>query len=147
MRKSYTRKNRHQLIERLRLPLLNSPVLNMALTYALVTFAWIFFRANTLHDALYVIRHLFDASETLREGTHFYGLASVKVFYQKHEWLALSGALLALGLVEVAQTRVSVGSWVARQRTPVRWALYYGIVLCIALLGPFERVQFIYFQF
>jgi len=130
-----------------RLPLLGSPVLNVALTYALVAFAWIFFRANSVPDALYVIRHLFDASAALREDTLFHGLAAVKVFYQRYEWLALAGALLVLALVETAQARLAVGGWVARQPTPVRWALYYSIVLCIAVLGPFERVQFIYFQF
>ncbi|RTQ53283.1 MBOAT family protein [Hymenobacter gummosus] len=140
-----TRNARQQLTERL--PLLGSPVLNVALTYALVTFAWIFFRANSLPDALYVIRHLFDPSEALREGALSHGLGAVKVFYQRYEWLALAGALLALALVETAQARVAVGGWVARQPTPVRWALYYGVVLCIALLSPMERVQFIYFQF
>ncbi|GAB2865688.1 MBOAT family O-acyltransferase [Hymenobacter ruber] len=140
-----TRTSRRRLVERL--PLLGSPVLNVALTYVLVAFAWIFFRANSVPDALYVVRHLFDTSTALREGTLSHGLAAVKVFYQRYEWLALAGALLGLGLVETAQARVAVGGWVARQPTPVRWALYYGIVLCIALLSPMERVQFIYFQF
>ncbi len=142
-----TQNRRRRLLERLRLPLLSSPVLNVALTYALVAFAWIFFRANSVHDALYIIRHLFDASEALHEGFPYHGLSSVKVFYQRYEWLTLAGALLVLGLVESAQARMAVGGWVARQRAPVRWALYYGIVLCIALLGPFKHVQFIYFQF
>jgi alginate O-acetyltransferase complex protein AlgI len=140
-----TRTSRQRLVERL--PLLSSPVLNVALTYALVAFAWIFFRANSAPDALYLIRHLFDTSAALHEGTLFHGLAAVKVFYPRYEWLALAGALGVLGLVEAAQARVAVGGWVARQPTPVRWALYYGIVLGIALLSPFERVQFIYFQF
>ena len=142
-----TRPGRQRLVERLRLPLLGSPVLHVTLTYALVAFAWIFFRANSVPDALYISRHLFDASEALHEGTLFRGLVAVKVFYQRYEWLALAGALLGLGLVETAQARVAVGGWVARQPAPVRWTLYYGIVLCIALLGPTERVQFIYFQF
>ncbi|WP_338074381.1 MBOAT family O-acyltransferase [Hymenobacter busanensis] len=140
-----TRNGRNRLIKRL--PLLSNAVLNVALTYALVTFAWVFFRANTVHDALYVVGHLFDASQTLRAGTLFHGLSSVKVFYQRYEWLTLAWALLVLGVVESAQLRVAVGNWVARQQTPVRWALYYGIVLFIALLGTFEHVQFIYFQF
>lgn len=61
-----------------------------------MAFAWIFFRASSVSDALYVIRHRFDASEALREGACSQGLAAVKVFYQRYEWLALVGALLAL---------------------------------------------------
>ena len=140
-----TRTRRQWLAERL--PLLGSPAFNVALTWALVGFAWIFFRANSLPDAGYIVRHLFDASAALREGTLSIGLAAVKVFYQRYEWLALAGAVLTLVLVETAQARVAVGGWVARQSTPVRWALYYGLVLGIALLSPAERVQFIYFQF
>ncbi|MBH8560012.1 MBOAT family O-acyltransferase [Hymenobacter negativus] len=140
-----TRTRRRKLAERL--PLLGRPALNVAFTYGLVVFAWIFFRANSLPDAHYIVRHLFGASAALREGTLSLGLAAVKVFYQRYEWLSLAGALLALVLVETAQARMAVGGWVARQPTPVRWALYYSIVLGIALLSSAERVQFIYFQF
>lgn len=136
-----TKNSRNRFIERTGLSFLNNPLLNIALTYVLVAFAWIFFRANTLHDAVYVIRHSFDLSPDL------WRVSAVQVFYKRNEWLALVGALAVLFLVEKYQFRVSIGNWLTRQATPVRWALYYGIVLYIALLGAFEHVQFIYFQF
>ncbi|MDO8489279.1 MAG: MBOAT family O-acyltransferase, partial [Candidatus Omnitrophota bacterium] len=38
--------------------------IQIAITFLLMTFAWIFFRANSLSDAIYVVTHLFDFSTT-----------------------------------------------------------------------------------
>jgi alginate O-acetyltransferase complex protein AlgI len=129
------------------LPVLNSPLLNMLTTYVLVTFAWVFFRANTFADALYVIRNMAAGTESIWKNNTFHGLSTVLVFYTRTEWMALVGAVAMLFLVESAQTRVAIGEWITRQAAPLRWTLYYGIVLYIALLGAFENVSFIYFQF
>lgn len=142
-----TKNGRNRFIERLKLPVLNHPLLNITVTYVLVTFAWIFFRANGLHDAAYVIMHLFEPATALWQGMAYTGASTIKVFYTFPQWLALFGALALLFLVEKAQVRLSINAWLQQQATPVRWALYYGIVLYIAVLGAFERVQFIYFQF
>ncbi|WP_210518960.1 MBOAT family O-acyltransferase [Hymenobacter terricola] len=138
---------RQRLTARPPLAWLNRPIVGILTTYALVTFAWIFFRANTFAEAFYIIRHLADGASAERNGTTWHGLATVLPIYTADEWLALAGALAALFLVEKAQARVAVGAWITRQATPVRWALYYGLVGYIALLGAFETVQFIYFQF
>ena len=142
-----TKKSRNRFIERTNLHFLNTPLLNIALTCALAAFAWIFFRANTMHDAFYVITHLFEPSSSFWHGTTFTGLSTIKVMYKFHEWLALAGALALLFAVEKAQVRVTINHWLTQQAAPVRWALYYGIVLYTALLGAFQHVQFIYFQF
>ncbi|WP_317197794.1 MBOAT family O-acyltransferase [Hymenobacter siberiensis] len=142
-----TKASRNRFITRLNLPFLNNPLLNIGLTYVLATFAWIFFRANSLHDAIYVIRHLFDPASAFWQKSVFTGLSTVKVFYTLPQWLALFGALSLLFAVEKAQLHLSINNWLVQQATPVRWTLYYAIVLYIALLGAFEHVQFIYFQF
>lgn len=142
-----TKNMRNQFIARTGFTILNQPLLNIAFTYVLAAFAWIFFRANTLHDAWYIIRHLFDHSTGTWREIDYTGIATVKVFYKSYEWLALVGALLILVIIERAQFRHSINNWIQRQQTPIRWAIYYGIVLYIGLLGAFEHVQFIYFQF
>ncbi len=138
---------RTKLIKWLRLSVLNHPLVGTVLTFGLVSFAWIFFRANTLSDAFYIVRHLADAAESQRHGATWYGLETVSGFYTGLEWLALAGALAVLLVVENAQRRVAVGAWLTRQTAPVRWSLYFGIVGYIALLGAFKEVKFIYFQF
>ncbi|MGI4873607.1 MAG: MBOAT family O-acyltransferase [Janthinobacterium lividum] len=132
---------------RARLPLRPPPWLQALATYALVTLAWIFFRAATIADGFYVVRHLLDGAESRWPSAPVYGLHSVAIFYDRDEKLALLGGLLVLALVETLQGRLSLTGWLTRQAAPVRWALYYGLVLSIVLLGAFEHRQFIYFQF
>lgn len=142
-----TKTRRNNFIARTNLHFLNNPLLNTGITYVLVAFAWIFFRANTLQDAGYVINNLFTTSSAYWKDAVFTGLSTIKIFYTRTEWLALFGALILLFLVEKAQFRLSINNWLVQQSTPVRWAIYQGIVLYIVLLGAFEHVQFIYFQF
>ena len=142
-----TRPARRALVEWLGLPLLHHPLPNQLATGALVTFAWIFFRANSLSDAGYVVRHLFDGAEAYWQGQQWTGLMAVKTFYTRSEWWALAGGLAVLVAVEVAQGRVPVGAWLPRQPAWLRWSLYGGLVGYIGLFGAFGDVQFIYFQF
>ncbi|MBF9220105.1 MBOAT family O-acyltransferase [Hymenobacter ruricola] len=142
-----TQKSRSQLIEQLGLRFLNHPWLNLAFTYALVTFAWIFFRANGLHDAVYIITHLLKPAAAVWHEQAFTGWYTVRVLYPFPQWMTLLLAVPLLFLVEKAQRHVSLNAWLGQQAAPVRWAIYYGIVLSIALLGAYENIRFIYFQF
>jgi alginate O-acetyltransferase complex protein AlgI len=142
-----TKGRRNQFIEQFNLSFLNNPLLNIGFTYILATFAWIFFRANTLHDAAYIITHMFSSATSFWQGIGHTGLSTVKVFYTLSQWMALAGALVLLFAVEKAQLHYSINNWLVQQAKPIRWGIYYGIVLYIALLGAFEHVQFIYFQF
>ena len=142
-----TKAGRNNFIARTGLTFLNNPLLNTVFTYVLVVFAWIFFRANNLSDAGYVITHMFGNSSAFWKDVTFTGLSTIKIFYTRTEWLALFGALVLLFLVEKAQFRLSINNWLVQQSTPVRWAIYQGIVLYVVLLGAFQHVQFIYFQF
>ena len=59
----------HRRGTRIRLP----AVVKVLITFALVSFAWIFFRANSFADAGYVVTHLFaftqcDAHRAVRRG-------------------------------------------------------------------------------
>lgn len=143
----YTKDTRQQFIERLRLPILNSTVINIAFTYLLVTLAWVFFRANTISDASYIIGHLASKTQSFWNGQTWHGLSTVLVFYTHTEWLALIGGVAILLVVENMQSRVQVNAWLSQQTVTVRWSLYYSIIFYIMLLGSFKHVQFIYFQF
>ncbi len=123
-------------------------VLNILTTGALVSFAWIFFRAATLADAAYICRHLFT------------GLGQ-----QLTDWRALPTLLTGLGLPksQLAIGGAAVAALVAiewlqhagplRPRLVlapawVRWPAYYGLVLSLLLLAyATSNPEFIYFQF
>lgn len=120
--------------------------LSRALVFSLVTFAWIFFRASTLSDALYVVRHLATGYQVVAAGgvSWIVGQLGVSVWS-----LLLVGALL-VGLEGVHWYQERHGSLRARiARLPVgqRWSLYYAGIITVMLLGVFSDSSFIYFQF
>ena len=103
-------------------------------TFTLVTFAWVFFRAESLSDAL----HLVSGILTLRSGEGHVGamgLAQAGLFL---------GLLLLVDLPQALSGRQeAMLSW----PWPVRGAV--AGVMCVLLLtmGPMDAAPFIYFQF
>ena len=119
---------------------LNSlPKLNLALqilsTFTLTCFAWIFFRANNLQDALLIIKKIFT-----EQGTLFTGNQAIMVYSLV--------AILLLMIVELKKeyfhTRFSMfnhSNWFVRNLS------YAALVIILLLIGVFDGGQFIYFQF
>lgn len=125
--------------------------LQVAGTFSLVTFAWIFFRTPTLADGIYIATHLFSGigsqlTSIMYEAT----LASLLTdlgYYKLIDWLILILSVCLLEVVQYYQRRGGVRERIAGFPFWQRWALYYGLVLSILYLGVFNRSQFIYFQF
>ena len=117
----------------------------VVLTFALVAYAWIFFRANNLGDALFISRHLFS-------GWHLAGrqLATLLLEFSQHYRPELAVAALGVGLmllVEYFGRHRSLQAWTVAQPPGVRWAGYVGLSLLILYFGVFNSTSFIYFQF
>jgi D-alanyl-lipoteichoic acid acyltransferase DltB (MBOAT superfamily) len=112
----------------------------VGITFVLVTFAWIFFRANTLADAAYISRHMWsgmaDWNATLRP-LHGAGLSQMYL-----AWMAAAAVLV----IEAHES--FVWDWLAHQSLRRRWAVYYLLVAAILVFGKLgDPEQFIYFQF
>lgn len=107
-------------------------------TFHLVVFAWIFFRANSLNDAVHIVKNLFAGwnAQALTSLDLSPGALAIPLF-----------GILIMELTHIAQARKNVGEWFLEFPQAVRWAAYYGLVLMILLLGEFGSQQFIYFQF
>ena len=123
-------------------------------TFSLICFSWIFFRAETVSDALYVIRHLFT------------GVLDWLCFFFTHLWVPCSGkmealtldntffclsvalgSILLLLLIESLQKSKNVIDLICDKPWPQRWVVYYMLILCIIALGTYSNAKFIYFQF
>ena len=122
-------------------------------TFALVTVAWVFFRATSLGDAWYVATHLTSGltgqlSAIVARDPAAIGSLVFLGFEPSRLVLAVA-AVIALLLVEHLQGArpVSLRLRIAQWRAPVRWAAYAGAVLTIMTLGVFHSARFIYFQF
>ena len=140
-------------------------------TFSLVTFAWIFFRAASLQDALYITRHLVSgwpsylagAWNIMAEGwqrTADLGLyALVDATFKTIEpmtnesraILALTAfALFILLVIEILQYRLNLLERLNQKPVYLRRVVYASLLAAILTLGTsYASVQqaFIYFQF
>lgn len=116
-------------------------------TFALVAFAWIFFRANDVNSAFYIVKHIFigipDTIEKLKNGEQIINSLSMGKF----DFYLSFFLILFLEFVHYLQRKINISEYFVRQPAYVRWTVYYSFVLIILFLGVFEDRQFIYFQF
>lgn len=123
-------------------------------TYSLVTFAWIFFRANTIKDAFYIAGRMPAAiadgcklifSGHLSPRSVQAALGTVPVYQTD---LVLSFVVIFfLEAVHLVQRKYHLLALVKKRPAYQRWALYYLMVMLIIFFGVYENRQFIYFQF
>jgi len=108
-------------------------VLSMLGTFALTTFAWIFFRADNVTKAFEYIAQIFTSS--LFNAPEIFPLTT----------LALVGALLVIEWLGREQPYAlrSIG---VKVPVYVRWGFYYSIIILVFMYSGKEQ-QFIYFQF
>ena len=115
-----------------------------------VTLLWIFFRASSINDALYVIKNLLSSD---KNGKYF-TLAKVDIHGLPDTYLGVALwlfilSILLIPILHIADWLILSGkikiiidkhSWFA-------WTIYYLLILSILFLGVFDTRQFIYFQF
>jgi hypothetical protein len=127
-----------------RVPKLHS-FLKVLITFSSVCFAWIFFRANTVSDALDIISNVVMgwekafAVETL-ENIPFWGPLKFELVVS---FISI-GILLSVHLME---QRGNIIDRFSEKPAWIRWPVYYSLLLAILLFGNFGARQFIYFQF
>jgi D-alanyl-lipoteichoic acid acyltransferase DltB (MBOAT superfamily) len=121
--------------------------LNVALTFALVTVAWIPFRAANFSDAGYIFTHLFAGA------SHWLDLGAVSIQFRG---MGLNStefmfAVIFIGVVvayDLIDSRAGVWESLRTQPLPVRWAVYYALLILVLFFAPYNQAQnFIYFQF
>jgi D-alanyl-lipoteichoic acid acyltransferase DltB (MBOAT superfamily) len=131
-------------------------------TFALTCFAWIFFRARSIGDALYIIRNLFrdlpvqidHLAWTLIEFGHGRESLYTTLSYGGKPLLPLNELLLSLALigfliaVQFCQRRQPLMDTLASRPIWVRWPVYYAGVMVLGFFGVYHNArEFIYFQF
>jgi alginate O-acetyltransferase complex protein AlgI len=116
--------------------------LRVILTFHLIGFTWIFFRANSIGDAFYIIRHLFVGLRFQLTGM------GALMPGGKYQLLIVIVAILLVGLIEFLQWRnVDLRAFALRQPIWIRWAAYYALVLIVLIFGKYGLVEFFYVQF
>lgn len=128
------RKRLNQLIGLDQIPKLHH-ALQTLITFLLVSFAWIFFRANNTQDAFMIVNKIFLMKEPIYLDTNtilysIFGIVFLLIIEFKREHENHVGGL-----------PFNTDHWVKEQ-------LAYGmLIIGILLVGVFDGGQFIYFQF
>lgn len=116
----------------------------MGVTFALVCFAWIFFRANHLTDAGYIVGHLLsDWGQGLNFGVT--GPAALGLTFK--EFLLSLALIIFLLWVNGVEQKESIRLVLAQKPAFMRWTIYAGLALLIMNWGVAVPIPFIYFQF
>lgn len=119
-------------------------------TFHLVCFSWIFFRANTLTDAFQVVRSLWSGFSStlsevvnpeLRQHTLYLGQTA------REFWLAVVfvGVLFAAHLV--IKKHESIEQFLHSRTGWLRWAVYYALAFSTLIFAVYNSNNFVYFQF
>lgn len=115
-------------------------LIRIVITFSLVTLAWVFFRAESLPDAIYIITHLFTRLNLVLMGAY---LGEISL-----QGLAIGIALIIFLLaINIFQYYAQVMDYLSKKPLVIRWACYITFILAILVFGVFNNTQFIYFQF
>lgn len=127
-------------------------LVHVFITFCLICLSWIFFRANNVQDAFYIIKTIFtgfgkDLGSVLTNPDSHYDL----LFLSKGKE-ALLRCVIPIVLMEAVyylkEKKRSVRYFLSEQPLLVRHGIYYFLLLSILFLGQYEdNQQFIYFQF
>ena len=123
------------------------PFLSTLTTFLLVAFAWIFFRADNLQTAFYIVKHIFTGiPDMINRFTNH--LPVLQDYGLNNREMALSVLLiLFLETVQYLQSKRSIVQTLANKPIWLRWSVYYALLIMIVVFGEFSQRQFIYFQF
>ncbi len=114
-------------------------------TFLIVCFAWIFFRANTFQDAQTLIGQMSINNLNVLFTDQMFTLG-----LNRGNLIILLFSIIFLLLVDLLANKVNLYLFLYRQTAAFRWVTYIAIVLFIVIFGYYgndDKSQFIYFQF
>lgn len=117
-------------------------------TFILITIAWVFFRANSVSDALYIVPRMFVPTVWI--------FTDDTMIKQGLNYSELMIALISIGVVWVVdyfKTERLVDLYARFKTQPLwfRWACYYGLIFTVLIFGhyggTYDAADFVYFKF
>jgi len=126
-------------------------ILRVLFIFHIVLLGWVFFRANTFSDAIFIVTHLFtgigDIFSRIKEIGITPGIFNYGFDLSVSEMFIGMCAILILGIHHLLQRKQSVRLWLKTKPIWVRWLVYYSLLMCILVFSYLEPSEFIYFQF
>ena len=115
-------------------------------TFGLVSFAWIFFRANSMQDAVYIVTHLHNGLLHLPDA---WIRVMVDMGFAQYTHIKLIAGIVVLLIYDYFAQKRDLLSDYGRLPLIVRWMgylLFTGFIITLCLHGGTTQ-SFIYFQF
>lgn len=106
----------------------------------LVLIGWVFFRAESIADALHILTHAHVIRNFRGHELFALGLPRFEMVLA----LLMIGTVMVVDWLLLRRTGFVVELW---ERRAFRWACLMGCFFSVVFFGVFDKVQFIYFQF
>lgn len=113
--------------------------IRMLVVFNLVAFSWIFFRSNSVSQAVSMIHTILTDTHISRNQGLQAGLSMTE--------LAVTLSCLLIFIICETLRRFQLIPHISVWNKGLRWAAYYTILIAILVLGEYGDHQFIYFQF
>ena len=121
-------------------------LIQVVINFALVNFAWIFFRADSYSSAKIIIKNLFEFNPWIFIDDSLFTLG-----LDDKEFKLVIICILIVIIVDILQSKMIVVDWLSDQNIIFRWGIYISVILMILIFGSYgpsySAQQFIYFQF
>lgn len=123
-------------------------IYKIVVTFILIDFTWIFFRASTIQEAINMIKSIF----TVYNPWIFFDESLYELGLVRKEFQFMIISILILFIADFIKWKgYSVRYWVYKQELWFRWAFYIISILTVLIFGiwgaEYNASAFIYFQF
>lgn len=123
--------------------------IKMAITFSLLCFGWIFFRAESTIAAFKIVQRILFCGGT----TDYVGEASVVLGLERIEIFVLLSAIAVMLIFDIIKYKegLAIDLYLKKKNIVTRWIILYCLLIYIIVFGVygpmFDTGQFIYFQF
>ncbi len=119
--------------------------IRVSLTFIVMMFVWVFFRAQNISDAIYVLTHMFHGINHpynyIVSGLYSFDMTLRELFF----YLALY--LIPLFTVDLISVKYNLIYIINKKPAIIRYAIYYILAMVVFMFHYVGEVNFIYFQF
>jgi len=145
----------YQIIGNIKIKLFGKPeknrfflfnLVSLVITFVLVTFAWIFFKANNISDGIYIASHLFTNIGKITDMQYLYEVVNSLGLNLELELMAI--AVIFLVICEIISFKYEINELMCKLPFVLRFGFYYVTAVMILGMGVFSSGgAFIYLQF
>jgi alginate O-acetyltransferase complex protein AlgI len=112
-------------------------VWQILITFMLASFAWIFFRAASFDQAMYIVNNLFV----------FEPGGAINLYRIPADFALAIGSIVLLFFMELFKEKYQFHIKMLPIPRPYNWVVITLAIICLFVLGVWEAQDFIYFQF